>query len=95
MTTPRAVSHDTEVRLALVEHAVAAIDARIERFETGACAKLETIERAIVALQLHEARMEWLERMLWIALGCVIPMAIAVLAALVQYAPQAAGMLAP
>lgn len=67
---------DIEVKLGILQRDVEDIRCRVK-----------AIEDVLLGLRLHEARNEWLERVLWIAVGCVVPIAVATVVAAVRFAP--------
>lgn len=52
--------------------------------------RLGTIEDVVLELRLERARYEWLKRVLWIAIGSVVPTALAVTYAWAHVALSAA-----
>lgn len=53
-------------------------------------ARLRAIEDVVLELRLERARYEWLKKVLWIALGAIVPTALAVAYTWVHVAVSAA-----
>lgn len=66
---------DVDGRLAVVEHQVAEVLERVK-----------VIEDAVLKLRLHEARNEWIEKVLWLGIGVLVPMGLAVAATVARFA---------